>query len=104
MAFMAGGIRNMGTQMPPMAAMINTEMAPKEAAWSCVPAMVPTKIPNEVAASAVSPAVIINSKMLVPITNLGKPNKGMAKIPTKIIKQNWNIHTIWYADILPTME
>ena len=79
------GIAKTGTQTPPMAAKIITEVAPNGADCSCVLAIVPNSIPKPMAANPENKATILIKNKLLSTFNEGKPMCGNRNIATKII-------------------
>ena len=76
-AFKVGGNTSTGTQTPPTADKITTEMAATGNAWLEVLKIVPISIPNETAQSEIQ-LTINNSKTMEQLNcKDGKPTKGI---------------------------
>ena len=67
------GITNTGTQTPPNAASMTTNVAPKGADCSCVFAIVPNNNPSPMAARPANNATIYNKGNLPDTSNSGNP-------------------------------
>ena len=74
--------------MPPIAAKIITNTAPKRDAWSCEVEIVPTNNPKPVAAKPDEKATKNNTNKLFPKFNSGKPNNGKIYTPTLNMSAN----------------
>src|SRR5690606_35392702 len=78
------GIAKTGTQTPPSAAKIITEVAPKGADCSCVSAYVPSKTPKPIAANPENKATIVSKPKFVHSKAI-KPKYGKTNFPMKSI-------------------
>ena len=89
MICMYDGITKVGTQIPPIAAKIIMDIAPKPFACSFVLAYVPTNIAKLIAAKAESIDMTIKPKIFEGMVKVGSPINGKMNFPNIKITDNW---------------